>query len=287
MVINVVDEYCWEEHRKILTSKQTGICALRTFGICSNNRAGQPLDTHIHRRCMEIVFLLKGFQIYEVNEGRFNLSGVDIFVAYPDEPHSSGSFPESVCDLIWMQLDMTPGMPFLGLDDCAAAKVRAQLAALPRIFTGDAALRAELTDAFYMLSHADELDRIYGEQLLVCALLRMKKLSQRLAQRHTDSIGEAVSYIHDNLSEKIALERAAFSCGLSLSRFKSKFKEETGTTPRDYINQVKMERAKRMLQNGSSVTQTAMELGFTTPNYFSTVFKKYHGVTPSEYQKKR
>ena len=284
MVENIVDPYCWDEHRKILTPAQTGIPALRTFGLCSNNRAGQPLHPHIHRGCIEIVFLMKGFQVYEAGQAHFNLSGGDLFVAYPDEPHSSGSYPESVCDLIWIQLDVTPGLPFLGLDEVHADGLRAALCCLPRIFTGDAALRASLTEAFFSLAQEDALEKSYGEQLLVCALLRMKKLSQKLFARHADSIGEAIAYIHDNLTENISLQQAADCCGLSLSRFKTKFKEETGTTPRDYIHHVKLERAKRLLEQGCSVTRVALELGFSTPNYFSTVFKKYHGLTPSEYQ---
>ena len=119
-MINVEDPFCWEKHRKILTSRESGIPALQTFGICSNNRAGQPLHTHVHNGCMEIVFVVKGFQIYEAEGEVFNLSGSDIFVAYPGEPHSSGSYPESVCSLIWMQIKLENGIPFFGLDESHA-----------------------------------------------------------------------------------------------------------------------------------------------------------------------
>lgn len=282
-MLNIIDSYCWGEHRKILTSEQSQIPALRTFGICSNNHATQPLCPHIHQHCMEIVFLLKGFQVYEAEQAHFNLCGSDIFVAYPDELHSSGSYPESVCDLIWMQLDLRSSLPFFGLEENRAAQLRMALRSLPRIFRGDAALRSTLTEAFFALANSDRFEQIYGEQLLVCSLFRLKKLSQKLYVPHTSSIGEAIAYIHDNLSEPIQLEQAAACCGLSLSRFKAKFKEETGTTARDYINQVKLERAKRLLESGQSITQVAMDLGFTTPNYFATVFKKYHGETPSQY----
>src|SRR5699024_2493551 len=56
-MLDVVDQYCWETHRKVITPSETGVAALRTFGICSNTRAGQPLRTHIHSGCIEIVFL--------------------------------------------------------------------------------------------------------------------------------------------------------------------------------------------------------------------------------------
>ncbi len=283
-MINVVDSYCWEEHRKVLTTAETKIPALQTFGICSQNRAGQPLRTHIHQGCMEIVYLVKGFQVYEVGGVGFNLSGSDIFVAYPGEPHSSGSYPESVCDLIWMQVNLTEGIPFFGLDEKHGEFLRQNLLSLPRLFSGDALLRNSLTDAFYALASEKEDQRYMAEQQLAFSLFRMKQLSQKPVSRHADSIGEAIAYIHGNLSEPILLEEAAACCGLSLSRFKVKFKDETGVTPREYINHVKIEQAKRFLEKGKSVTETALDLGFTTPNYFAVIFRKYTGLSPSIYQ---
>ena len=282
--LNSVDSYCWEEHRKILTPEESGIPALQTFGICSNNRAGQPLRTHIHQNCMEIVFLVKGFQVYEAGSAHFNLSGSDIFVAYPNEPHSSGSYPESICDLIWMQVNLSPGIPFFGLDEGHAAALRQALRSLPRVFGGDAALRTMLHDAFYSLSRKNRTEQYLGEQMAACALWRMKKLSQNMSLHQSDSIADAIAFIHDNLTEPIQLEDAAACCGLSLSRFKVKFKEETGATPREYINHVKIEQAKRLLEAGRSVTDAALDLGFTTSNYFSVIFRKYTGKTPTQYQ---
>ena len=97
-----------------MTAEQTGVAALQTFGICSNGRAGQPLYTHIHQDCVEIVYLEKGFQVYEAAGESFSLTGGDIFVSYPNEPHGSGDFPENVCDIVWMQVNLREGIPFLG-----------------------------------------------------------------------------------------------------------------------------------------------------------------------------
>lgn len=280
---NIVDTYCWSEQRKILTPLETGIPALRCFGLNTRQQARQPLAPHIHSGCMEIVFLISGFQVYEASDASFNLSGSDIFVAYPDEPHSSNGCLESVNNILWMQLDLTPELPFLGLDMQRAGQLRAALRALPRLFTGDDALRHALTDAFFALSSEDPFDRFSGEQQLVAALIRMIHLAKQPPARKSDRIGDAITYIHDHLAEPIALEDAAAACSLSLSRFKVCFKAETGVTPREYINQVKIRQAQQLLDAGKSVTDAAMAMGFTTPNYFSVLFKKYTGMTPTEY----
>ena len=281
-----VEGYCWEEHRKILSPAETGIPVLQLFGVDSSNRARKPLMPHIHRNCMEIVFLLKGFQIYEVGGARFNLSGSNIFVTYPDEVHSSGQYPESNTNLIWMQINLKEDLPFFGLDEENGAYLRQALATLPRFFEGDTDLSTLLNTAFFSLASDDPLEKQLGRQQLICGLLRMKQLSEQVAPYHVDAIDNALAYIHDNLESPILLEDAADSCGLSLSRFKVRFKEKIGTTPRDYINRVKIERAKEMLKSGSSVTDAALDLGFTTSNYFAVLFKKYTGHTPTEYRLK-
>lgn len=101
----------------------------------------------------------------------------------------------------------------------------------------------------------------------------------------SDEIGAAVTYIRQNIREDIPLETLAECAGLSLSRFKARFKKETGMTPREYINQLKIREAKRMLRENQSVTRVALDLGFGSSNYFAVLFKKITLYSPSQYQK--
>lgn len=283
-MLDSVDSYCWEERRKILTPAQTHIPALRTFGICSKNHVSHPLLPHMHRGCIEIVFLTRGFQIYEAADGHFNLSGSDIFVAYPDEPHSSGRYPESVCDFIWLQINVSEDMPFFGLNSLRAGQLRAMLLGLPRLFSGDAPLRSALYTAFHALSRGQSADNFYGEQLLVNALIRMTYCAQNPRLHQSDSIGDAIAYINDNIAGPLPLEEVAACAGLSVSRFKVRFKEETGATPREYINHIKIDTARQLIAHGGSITDAALRLGFNTPNYFAVMFKKYTGLTPTQFR---
>ena len=59
------DSFCWTPQRKILTPAQTGLRALPVFGIRSSTCADRPLVPHSHPGCLEVVFFLSGFQIYE------------------------------------------------------------------------------------------------------------------------------------------------------------------------------------------------------------------------------
>ena len=75
---------------------------------------------------------------------------------------------------------------------------------------------------------------------------------------------------------------------LSLSRFKTRFKHEVGVAPGGYIIMRKVEKAKELLgDRDRSITDIAFDLGFSSSQYFATVFKKLIGLTPSEYRKLR
>jgi two-component system, response regulator YesN len=65
------------------------------------------------------------------------------------------------------------------------------------------------------------------------------------------------------------------------------FKEETGIPFREYLVHLRIETAKNFLvTSDQKISQLALRLGFDNGNYFSTVFKKYTGMTPRSYRQK-
>lgn len=228
-MIPVIDEPCWTSRRKILSCAQTQLPWLQSFGIQSFDRAEKPLVPHIHPGCMEIVFLLKGFQAYEAEGQLFRLTGHDIFVTHTGEPHSSGGFPERIGDLMWFQLRLSALSRTF--DGQKASKLACALQGLPRVFRGNAVLENQLREAFFCLASSDSITQALGQELFVGCLYRIILLSRELKPFQADQIGEAIVYIHEHIEEPITLENAAASCCLSVSRFKAKFREETGISP--------------------------------------------------------
>lgn len=94
-------------------------------------------------------------------------------------------------------------------------------------------------------------------------------------------------YIIDNMKEEMDLERIAAKFNLSSYYFSRTFKEVLGYNFSDYINIIRINRAKKLLKNDSmSIKEICYSLGYSDPNYFSKVFKKYEGLSPTEFRLK-
>ena len=105
----------------------------------------------------------------------------------------------------------------------------------------------------------------------------------------TDKIVEAAKeYVRENYGEKLTLAAIASKIGISQGYLSSVFKKQTGGNLNDYINQMKIEKAKELLEKHEYMMYEISDmLGFENPYYFSKVFKKLTGITPSEYDMHR
>jgi AraC-like DNA-binding protein len=98
----------------------------------------------------------------------------------------------------------------------------------------------------------------------------------------SENIMGACQFLARNLDEPDALQKLPAISELSPGYFRGKFKEETGATPREYLNALRMHKAHSMLFSGRcSVKETAFSCGFTDQLYFSRAYHKFWGVAPS------
>ncbi len=94
----------------------------------------------------------------------------------------------------------------------------------------------------------------------------------------------ARSYLHDRLAEKIQIKDAAQAANLSSYHFHRAFSACFGQTPNQYLTHIRLEHAKRLLEQQSlPINEVAQQSGFPDAKYFSKVFKRYMKMSPSDY----
>lgn len=278
------------EDYKVLIRKELNIPALHMIGHRKFKEVGDKLDDHFHKY-MEIVVVLKGIQRYVVEGESYVLHANDIFVTYPYECHGNGELLQTIGEIIWFQIDVSDTQKFLGLSYPYNEFLFRQLSNEHwRIKRADKEDISLLLHAFQMFETKKEANQILGYSYFLQFIVKnfCSLDTKQEEENYSPDIQKALQYIRRNLMEEIKVEGIADYCGLSLSRFKTKFKEQTGITPHAYIMTLRIESSKNYLRNKElSIVEIAYLFRFSSSNHFSTVFKKYVGCTPTEYREEK
>ncbi len=101
-------------------------------------------------------------------------------------------------------------------------------------------------------------------------------------------VTQMIEYIHGHISEDVSLSTLTDLIGKSKEYLSALFKEEVGSTVTDYIHEQKVEESKNFLVfTELTVTDIALLFHFCNTSYYSRIFKRYTGITPSRYRKER
>ncbi|MFZ2876873.1 MAG: AraC family transcriptional regulator, partial [Enterococcus aquimarinus] len=99
-------------------------------------------------------------------------------------------------------------------------------------------------------------------------------------------IGRSIQYIQLHLGTPFSLKQIAENSSMNPSYLSRLFKEETGISLTEYINQQRIRAAKNYLQlDTTTITEVAFMVGYNDVNYFIKRFKKIVGLTPTQYRK--
>ncbi|WP_170110144.1 helix-turn-helix domain-containing protein [Peribacillus acanthi] len=100
-----------------------------------------------------------------------------------------------------------------------------------------------------------------------------------------EQIQKVIEYIKCNFMKEITISEAAGLANFSPTYFSRLFKKETGRSFVEFVTFIRLQRAIWMLRHTNhTIEQISDDLGFNTPNYFSSIFKKYAGLAPSDYR---
>lgn len=159
-------------------------------------------------------------------------------------------------------------------------------------FDNDTDVTELINKIIRVCSSGDKTKNIFADLNLKELLIRLVQ-SQHLEQVAAESgaagnhtrLHFVLHYIHEHLTDKIAIDSLCRKAYLSRNMFFKWFREQFGITPLEYINRERIKLAKQLLANPrNSITEVSLQCGFTDVNYFVRLFKKTEGITPGLYK---
>ena len=146
---------------------------------------------------------------------------------------------------------------------------------------------------YYFDSRKDYLNELMGSNdtgsLRSWYIDKLKNAVTSINKGATDHthhlIKKAVDYIENNYSKDISLDDISQELNLSTYYFSKLFKEEKGENFIEFLTMTRIQKAKELMKDATrSIKEISSSCGYSDPNYFSRIFKKYTGLTPTEYK---
>jgi AraC-like DNA-binding protein len=261
------------------------------------------LDWH-RNEGIEITYLARGKVPFAVDYIDYPLSRGNLTVTRPWQLHRVGNPNVSACRLHWVILDLgirRPHQEWVWPDWLVISKpdMRELTRLLQHneqpVWRADARMERcfeNIGSSLDSPSSQESKLRLHLNQLFLELLDLLRKQNLEL-DKTLSSRRRSVELFLRSLSNQAkipwTLESMAEQCGLGRSRFTHYCYELTNMSPLEYLNRCRIEQACRLLSTHreKTVTDIAFECGFSSSQYFATVFRRYRGVAPNLFRKRR
>ncbi len=251
------------------------------------------LRPHRHRWLYELCVISKGEVIWWAGDEIYHVGKGDVYITRPNEAHGGVDSMLHACELYYLQIALPIRRTLPGMSSSQSRLLtRGYQALRHRHFAGS----TTVVDCFKQLIETHRERGRFAElraraalhELLVTILDDHDRAVNHRFGRDGDkseAILRAMRWIDQHIEEDHYVEHIAHAAGLSVSRFHERFVDEVGLSPADYRMRRRVELAKSKLHDSDrSITDIAMGLGFSTSQYFATVFRKYTGMSPRTYR---
>lgn len=246
---------------------------------------GFKFGPHKHKD-VEVIVVEKGSCIIHIKEDdRYvDIHKSEVLVIYPHVTHTFYVTQDQSCRISQIQFEMLE----TDLDCCLDSLrfIKNLKAGIKYEYTAKPAEIASCIGRINRNITDKELVNLYCMELLLLLSKGMEDHANDMSLNlKNHKLNSVIEYINNNIYENLVIEDIGEKFNISTRYLRKKFKEITGDTISSYITKTRIKHAKELLAIGNlSVTQVAFQMGFSSPQYFSWVFKNITGVTPGQYR---
>ena len=231
-----------------------------------------------------LIYCVDGSGFYVVDGKRHEVKKNQYFILPIGKPHEYGATEGHFWTVYWLH--------FCG----KAAHVFAEGAATPQ--TINVTMQSRISERINIfdeilttLHFGDSIEDLrYASSLLAHFLASMRYLGQfrrAKASAEKDIVEQAIHYMRENIENRITMAEVLRYVGYSQSHFSTVFKKKTGMSPLSYFNRLKVEHACQLLKTTDlKVNMICYKVGIEDPLYFSRLFSKVMGMSPTDYRLK-
>lgn len=241
----------------------------------------------------EVIHLACGRLTDRVAGTRHKLTGGDVLVVFPGESHGEPPYPDTRGVVYWMKISLPQKRhdSFINLRGSPALGLLSLIRNIKtRCFKGSPGLKRHFDTIIRCLndSSPESTTAATVAHHIHACLLEVVGCANRHLEIHPPEWKERINaHIDENIAEPLHIEDLARLSGFKPSSFKKIFKAKFGMPPIEYVMRRRIAKARDMIRRNPdrSITDVAMELGFSSSQVFATSFKRYCGKTPTVYRK--
>ncbi|HVK23066.1 MAG TPA: AraC family transcriptional regulator [Actinokineospora sp.] len=286
---DVVDVVSTDE-RDIIDLAARGLEPFLALGRYKYLQAHAPRDVQRHSHLLVLARPLKGGFTFVVDDDVLRVQPGEAIRIPPGVAYQVGDASEPRGELAWIIMS-SQAEPAADESDWVLRRAISVLSGTgPRlVWPAGGAARGQL-DRLFDLALAPR-DWVTDGLLHHAIAESVLSMVQSFRIDHDDpseithsSLSKVMAWIDQNIDGPCEVPQLVEISGLSASRFFEVFRAETGTSPKDYLLRRKIASARDLLRvnRDLSISDVAHSLGFSTSQYFATVFRRYYGCSPSE-----
>jgi AraC-like DNA-binding protein len=248
---------------------------------------------HFHPE-YEIVYVEAESGFRHIGDHISKYEGSDIALIGPNIPHLNFDYGvKSTVDTVVVQMkENFLGQDFFSLPEIAGIKRLFEKAKSGLAFFGETKkIAGEKLKQLTLLPHFEQLVSLLEVFNLLAKsgeveMLAARPVANASALKEQERLQKVYHFIETNYQLEININEVAKLCNLTTAAFCRYFKKSTHHTFTDFVNQFRINQAKKSLLQGKNVTETCYESGFSSVSYFNRMFKKMIGENPSAFKKK-